>query len=433
MNSRHVAVAVRRRGALPAALAMFFLLAAVRAFAADAPLTLAEAQRLALQRSSGLVAQQAAVASARDMAVAAGRLPDPVATMGVNNMPVNGPDAFTLTRDFMTMTSVGLMQEFTRQEKRDARAARFEREADQVLAEKNASMASIQRETALAWLDRFYNEAMLTAVAEQIRQARAEIDAAETAYRAGRGNLQDVLAARGALVALYDRTSELNRRARAARIALARWVGEAADAPLADKPDFDTIRLDVPNLDSELAHHPQVAVLVSKEAVAAADVRTAEANKKPDWSLAVMYSQRGSAYSNMVSINVSVPLQWDQTNRQDRELTAKLKLLDQARAEREDMLRAHTAEMRAMVTEWENDRERGARYARELLPLANERTQAVLAAYRGGKASLADVLLARRNEIDVRLQALQLEMDTARLWAQLNFQLADADAAGATH
>ena len=37
-----------------------------------------------------------------------------------------------------------------------------------------------------------------------------------------------------------------------------------------------------------------------------------------------MFSQRGSAYSNMVSLNVSVPLQWDQKNRQDRELAARL-------------------------------------------------------------------------------------------------------------
>jgi len=216
---------------------MFLLVAAVHAFAADAPLTLAEAQRLALERSRAVVAEQAAVASARDMAVAAGQLPDPVATMGVNNMPVNGPDAFTLTRDFMTMTSIGVMQEFTRQEKRDARAARFEREADQVLAEKNASVASIQRDVSLAWLDRFYAEAMLAVVAEQNSQARAEVDAAETAYRAGRGNLQDVLAARSGLAALDDRASELGRRARAARITLARWVGDAADQPLADKPD----------------------------------------------------------------------------------------------------------------------------------------------------------------------------------------------------
>jgi outer membrane protein TolC len=132
----------------------------------------------------------------------------------------------------------------------------------------------------------------------------------------------------------------------------------------------------------------------------------------------------------MVSVNVSVPLQWDQKNRQDRDVAAKLALLDQARAEREDMLRAHAAEIRAMLGDWENDRERSARYAHDLLPLTAERTQAALAAYRGGKAGITDVLLSRRNEIDVRLQALQLEMDTARLWAQLNF-LAPDDGSGA--
>ena len=124
----------------------------------------------------------------------------------------------------------------------------------------------------------------------------------------------------------------------------------------------------------------------------------------------------------MVSVGVSIPLQWDRENRQDREVAAKLALVEQARAERDDMLRAHVAEVRAMLAEWENGRERLARYERELVPLADERTagDARRLSRRQERAS-TDVLLARRNEIDVRLAALQLEMDTARLWAQLNF------------
>ena len=416
--SREVNAAIQR---LATPVAMALLLASSQAFATDAPLTLAEAQRRAIERSRQLAAQDFAVGAAREMSVAAAQLPDPVATLGVNNLPINGPDAWSLTRDFMTMTSVGVMQELTRAEKRQARAERFEREADKSLAEKSARIATIQRDTALAWLDRYYAEAQATIVAEQSRQARLEIDVAETAYRAGRGNLADVLAARSSLVALDDRASELSRRVGAAKIALARWVGEAAGAPLAGKPPIDTIRLDPEKLDSELEHHPQIAVLTTQEEVAAAEVRVAQANKKPDWSVQLMYSQRGPAYSNMISVNVSVPLQWDQANRQDREVAAKLAMLDQARAEREDMLRAHVAEVRAMIAEWDNNRERFARYERELVPLATERTQATLAAYRGAKANIVDVLLARRGEIDVRLQALQLEADAARLWAQLNF------------
>jgi outer membrane protein TolC len=86
-----------------------------------------------------------------------------------------------------------------------------------------------------------------------------------------------------------------------------------------------------------------------------------------------------------------------------------------------------------MISEWDNDRERSTRYQGELIPLARERTAATITAYRGAKASLPEVLAARRNEIDVRLQALQLEADAARLWAQLNFLYPEAGtAAGST-
>jgi outer membrane protein TolC len=399
---------------------------------AQSPLTLEDAQRQAIARSRMLVAQDFAITSSREMAVSAAQLPDPVAKLGLNNLPVNGEDRFSVIRDFMTMRSVGVMQELTRAEKREARADRFEREAERSVAEKSVTIAAIQRDTAIAWLDRYYAEAMTSVVSEQSRAAAAEIEAAEGAYRAGRGSLSDLLSARAALVVLDDRASELGRKARAAKIALARWLGDGAEAPLAGRPPIDAIRLDPITLDGDLGHHPEVAVLARKEDVAAAEVRVAQANKKADWSVELMYSQRGPAYSNMISVGVSVPLQWDRTNRQDRDLAAKLALLDQARAEREDMLRAHVAEVRAMIAEWENDRERSARYERELLPLASERTQATVGAYRGAKASITDVLLARRNEIDVRMQGLQLEMETARLWAQLNFLVPVSDAATRT-
>jgi outer membrane protein TolC len=391
------------------------------AAAAEGPLTLSEAQRRAVERSQLVVAQDASVTASREMAVAASQLPDPVGKVGINNLPVNGPDAFSLTRDFMTMRSIGVMQEFTRAEKREAKSQRFEREAEQSLAQKIVTVTAIQRDTALAWLDRYYADAMLNVLGEERTSAAAEIEAAESSYRAGRGALADVLTARSALVALDDRGSELRRRVRTASVALARWIGEGADAPLGDAPQMDSIPIEPATLESDVAHHPDLAVLARKEDVAAAEVRVAQANKKTDWSVEVMYSQRGPSFSNMVSVNVSVPLQWDRPNRQDREVAARIAMLDQARAERNDMLRAHVAEIRSMIEEWESGRERLARYRQEMLPLAGERTQALLGGYRGARNGLGDVLMARRNEVDVRLQALQLELETARLWAQLTF------------
>jgi outer membrane protein TolC len=387
-----------------------------------APLTLAEAQRRAVERSRQTLAQDSAAAASHDMAIAAGRLPDPVLKFGVDNLPVNGPDPFSMTGDFMTMRRVGIMQEFTRGEKRQLRAQRFEREAEKFLAGKAATVAMIQRETAMAWLDRHYAEALADVVAQQIGEAKLEVLAAEGAYRAGRGSQADVISAHGAVLALEDQASEFDRRIRTAKTALARWIGsEAADAQLAGKPAIDAIRLDTDSLDTELAHHPQIAVLRKQEEIATAEARIAQADKKADWSLEVMYSQRGPTYSNMVSIEVSIPLQWDQENRQDRELASKLAMAEQVKAEREEVLRAHIAEVYAMVVEWENGRERLARYEREIIPLAKERTRAALAAYKGGKTAITELLAGRRDEIEARIRALRIELEVARLWAQLSF------------
>ena len=202
---------------------------------------------------------------------------------------------------------------------------------------------------------------------------------------------------------------------------LARWTGLNDDLVLAGSPDMDHIRLDAVTLDTALAHHPKIAALNRQEEVAQAEAKLARANQRADWSVEVAYQQRGSAYSNMVSVAISVPLQWDRAKRQDRELGAKLAMVEQTAAERDEMLREHVAETRAMVIQWRSGRERISRYTSQLIPLSRERTQAVIASYRGGKGTLNEVLAARRNETEVRMQAAELQLDTARLWAQLNF------------
>jgi outer membrane protein TolC len=392
------------------------------AWSVDAqPLSLEEAQRRATARSQQLAGQDQAIAAAREMAVAAGQLPDPVLKLGIDNLPVTGEDRYSLTRDFMTMRRIGVMQELTRSEKRELRAQRFGREAEKAREEKAAAAALIQRATALAWLDRWYAEAMGRVVDEQTSQVRREIAAAEAAYRGGRGTQADVMAAHGTLAALEDRAAEFKRKTASATAMLARWIGEGADAPLGPRPPIDAVRVNAGNLEADLVHHPEIAMLARAQEIAATEARIAQAARTPDWSVELAYQQRGSDYGNMVSLGVSIPLPWDRGHRQDREVAAKLAVAEQARAQREELLRAHVGEVRALLAEWQSGRERLGRYERDLIPLAAERSRAALAAYQGGRGSLSDLLLARRNESEVRMQAVQLEMDTARAWAQLNF------------
>ncbi|MBT0960310.1 TolC family protein [Denitromonas iodatirespirans] len=389
------------------------------------PLTLPAALRAAQARSHALVAQDAAARSAREMAVAAARLPDPVLRLSVDNLPVDGPMRFSLTEDFMTMRSVGLTQTFVRKDKRRARAARFEREADTALAARAMQLAELRRGTALAWFDRYYQQRMVTLLTRQRDEAALQIDAAEAAYRGGRGPQADLFAVRSSVARIEDRIREAQAREANATTQLARWVGDLAAAPLGDPPPLSTTRLAAHTVAHQLDRHPDIALMAAKEAVARAEAELARQDKRADWSVSLMYGQRGDGFSNMATIALSVPLQWDQANRQERELAARLAKAEQARAEREEMTRAHLAETERWLTTWRSHLTRLDDYDKTLIPLAAERTRAALAAYRGGGGALAAVLEARRMEIDTRIERLRIEMETAGLWVELEYLVAE--------
>ena len=403
-------------------LAVLFTVFAASPGRAQPLLTFDQALRLAQELSRQLTAQDYAAAAAREMAVAAAQLPDPTLTAGINNLPINGADRFSLTRDFMTMRSVGVMQQFTRSDKRDARAARFEREAESAESGRTLALANLRRDTALAWLDRHYQERLREILVAQRDEARLQIEAADAAYRGGRGAQADVFLARTAVAQIEDRMAQADRQIATAKSRLARWVGEAASQkPLAAAPSMDDLSVDWTRLDEHISHHPQIEVMIRQEQVARAEAEIAQANKRSDWSAELLYSQRGPAYSNMISVNFSIPWQLDRKNRQDRELAAKLALIDQMQAQREEATREHAADVRTWSQQWQSNRDRLARYDNSLLPLTAERTRAALAGYRGGSAPLGSVLEARRMEIDTRLERVRLEMENAGLWAQLEY------------
>jgi cobalt-zinc-cadmium efflux system outer membrane protein len=86
-------------------------------------LSYAEAQELARQSAPSLRVQQANLASARASLTQAGTLPDPRLKVGLESVPIQGPDRWSLTRDADTEQRISLMQEVPNRAKRDARVA----------------------------------------------------------------------------------------------------------------------------------------------------------------------------------------------------------------------------------------------------------------------------------------------------------------------
>lgn len=176
---------------LPALLAALTLPATAQT---PPPLALDDAVALAAQQSAQLAARRAQARSATEMAVAAGQRPDPRLTLALTNVPVDGPQAGSITRDFMTMRSVGLMQTLTRDDKLIARRERMVREADIAAADEQVERAALQREAAWAWLDRSLQLERRDLLRALVDEARHQADAAEAVYRSGGGAQADLFA-----------------------------------------------------------------------------------------------------------------------------------------------------------------------------------------------------------------------------------------------
>lgn len=411
------------RGLSPLAVVVLSLGIVCLATAQPSPplLTLEAALEAAQAQSATLKAQDATTRAAREMAVSAGRLPDPVLRLSVDNLPIEGPMRYSLTDDFMTMRSISLMQTFTGSEKRQARSVRYEHEADAASSMRSMQTARLRAQTARAWFDRYFQEQMLDLLQLQREEASRVSIAVESAYRGGRNSQADVLAAHAAVARIDDRLHEVRAEFSNAKALLHRWVGEAASKPLGIPPRIDSTRLAKHQLSHEIDQHPDIAVMNARERVALAEADVAKQEKNADWSWSLMYSKRGSQFGDMVSLGVSIPLQWDQARKQNRELSARLERVEQVRLEREETRRGHLFEVQRLLANWRSNLTRLVDYDKTLIPLETEQVHAMEAAFRGGKAPLSAVLEAQRMVTDIRLERLRIEKQTAAWWVELEF------------
>ena len=408
------------------ALASAFAMLASVACSAAPVLSLVDAQRIANGDAPQIDAQAAALRAAQQASVSAGELADPKLILGIDNLPIDGSDKFSLTRDFMTMRKIGVMQEFARDEKRKLRSDRAGAEVQKETAILALTKLNLRRDVALAWIERYFAERQLDLVKELAREGELQVTASQATFAGGKGQATDPFAARLAVAQLADRAIEAERNIARANANLARWIGQAARQPLDSPPAFDELAHSHRELTSNHAGHPQLAMFAPLQAMAASDMALADAAKRPDWSLEVAFAQRGPSYSNMLSIGVRIDLPIFQSRRQDPTIASKLALVEQVRAQAEVARRVHAAEIETMFADWDAAKSRLQRYRAELLPLAQERTAVALASYRGGKGDLAPVLEARKGEIETRMNHLTAQADLARAWAQLNYLLSDA-------
>lgn len=383
-----------------------------------APLTFAAALALAEQQSPRLAAQAARIEATQAAAIPADALPDPTLRVGVDNVPISGPDRGSLTQDFMTMQKIGVMQEVPNAAKRQARKDVAHAAMDTESAKQRLDRLIVRREAAKAWVTRFYLEKRLALFDELVRENRLLAEAVKARLASGKAMTADAVLPRQEAAELEDRRDELTRERANANALLRRWVGRAADEALAGEPPILSIEAD--RLRHHLNVHPEIAMFEPMTRMAHAEVREAEAAKQSDWGVEFSYNRRGEAFGDMVSLQFSVDLPVFPEQRQDPQIAAKRSEIARIDADRNEMARLHWAKLDNHLALHEMLTRQTERMQSQWLPLAHEKVDLQLAGYRAGSVPLSSVLDARRGRINQRLKAIELEGKRMAVAVQLH-------------
>lgn len=412
--------AIMRGTSAAGALGVVAWILAGAAHGADNLLTLDAAIDRASQDAPQVASAKAALEGAQSSLIGAGRLPDPEAIIGVDNLPLNGAEQFSLTRDFMTMRRVGLMQTVPAGAKRRFQSELASREADVAQAELRATRFEIATAAAEAWIETSTTQQTLARFNALKRDLGLQSTLARAGLSSGRSSAIDALASEAALARLDSEILELDQQQATQRAELRRWIGSDADRPLDDLPWKRELNAAAQALIENVAIHPPLAPFAARIEAARTKVDLARAERHPDWSAELSFAKRGPDYSDMVSLEFRVGLPLFRKNRQNPMVASKLANVRAEEAEQDAAVRMHTAEIESMIASWRLGRKRLEHFEATLLPLSRDRSRAVLSAYSSGRGEMRTVLEALRDELDLQREYVALEADVTRAWVFLH-------------
>ena len=406
-------------------LLLSWLLLVTFAAKAEQPLTLADAIQLATQSQPLLQSLDDAAASTRQAAVAEGQLPDPKLKFGMINLPVTTRDTLRFDRDDQTMLNVGYSQEMVPLKKRELASNKLEAMADEFHSEQVATARSIERDVALAWLDVYEAQRKSELYQHIVDEMTAARKVLAAGISSGGAKTSEVLAMDTEISMTNEKRIYAVRDDRKARAALARWIGASASRPISSELPVMTNSTDSATYANEIEKHPLLQNAHQSEKVAQLEVDSAQANLERNWGWEVGYGKRFADRSDMLSFQVSIDLQLDRANRQDRRTAEKLVLVEKAQKITEDKRRELSADLEGALADAQAAEARENVRLSSLIPNAKARLSVAQAGYAAGKNSLSDVWEARRSVIEIELDHWTILTDRQRAAVKIGYLLND--------
>lgn len=373
--------------------------------------TYEQALARAAAAAPGLRSVQLRAEALRAEAQAAGRLPDPRARVMLENVPITGPRAGSLTKDEMTMASVSVMQDMPSRAQRSAdvkRAGAAVSSAEAAILLKGREVAVA---TTVAWTDLFYAEKRLAALLYAEQALEPLWTAQVSGLASGSARPAETLGPERLKLRFEDMRSELVAAVAIARAELGQLTGDIAPVAVGAPPD---LHVDPAVLRAELDHHPQIVAFESTAAQADAALDLARAASRPDWAWEVGYSHRDPMFGDMISGGVSVRLPLFNGVRRAPIIAARAADASRVQAEREDARRQLATALEKALADHLMHHEQWVRARDVIARNVTSRADLETASYAAGTATLAEVIEALTEVAETNLLVLEREALVAR-------------------
>ena len=386
------------------------------------PLTLQEAEELALYDEPGQNSLRFRALALRDESVAGGQLPDPTMRIGMANFPIQSGG---FTTEGMTQAQLGVRQVFPGGETRELTTRKLRTLADEMSHKADGRGREVLTAVRMAWLETHY----WRQAHEMAIESRPFFDDLATIttslYSVGRKSQQDVLRAELELRRLDDRIINMSKQHLRSRAALSEWVGTESGRPVATKlPEWTAVPpLEV--LRKDLRAHPAMLAADANVGASYVGVDLAEQKYKPDWALDLGYGYRdgylsnGQPRSDFVSLSVTVDLPFFRSSRQDKSVGAALSQRRAADQSREELLRRLSSQLDAEYVRWQDLGRRLELYEESILGISADNASAALAAYQSDTGDFADAMRGYVDDLDTRLEYIRLQVERAQSYAVL--------------
>lgn len=380
--------------------------------------------------------------------IASSELPDPVLNMSFANLPTDG---FAFDQEPMTQVKAGVSQMFGRGDSLSIKREQTEQVAMREPLLRKNRIAATQVQVASLWLDIFRLQQSIALIENDRALFEQLSDVVQASYGAALGSVrqQDLVRAELELTRLDDRLTQMRLQQARAKAQLLEWiVGSTANEYEMAFDDALSLPEHAPNIVgipsilveyieqgnySQLAHylsqHPKILAIEQSIQASLTGVELAEQAYKPQWGVNASYAYRadepsGRSRADFFSVGVSVDLPLFTQNRQDQKREAAISEAEALKTEKRLAIRAMMSQVKSVFANYQGLQQRHSLYTQSILVQMGEQAEAALSAYTNDDGDFAEVVRARIDDLNARIDKLSIDAELLKAKAQLHYYTA---------